>query len=164
MHTPLATLTKGAEAECVITLWLADARLTFSRQLIRRLRRKSSSFVAHPTLRKKIKKTICLLLQCLFLLNQVVVFLDNQIMDTLSITASVITVAALAYDGSRTIYDLIKGYKGASKTLEDLETDVEGLNGVLLSLTSIGGTDRGASLSQAQLLCLKEAERKPSLL
>lgn len=79
-------------------------------------------------------------------------------MDWLNITASFIAVATLAYDGSRSIYDLIKGYKDASKTFEELETDIEGLNGVLLSLKGIGGTDQGASFSQTQLLCLKEVE------
>jgi hypothetical protein len=40
-------------------------------------------------------------------------------MDPLGIIASVIAVATLAYDGSKTIYELIKGYKDASKTFED---------------------------------------------
>lgn len=79
-------------------------------------------------------------------------------MDPLSITASVIAVATLAYNGSKTIHDLTKGYKDSSKTFEELEIDIEGLNDVLLSLRSIGGTNQGASFSQAQLLCLKEAE------
>jgi hypothetical protein len=79
-------------------------------------------------------------------------------MDPLSITASVIAIATLAYDGSKSIYDLIRGYIDASRIFEDLKSDIEGLNGVLVSLKGIGGTDQGASFSQAQLLCLREVE------
>ncbi|KAJ4123257.1 hypothetical protein NW768_009791 [Fusarium equiseti] len=79
-------------------------------------------------------------------------------MDPLSLTASVIAVATLAYNSGKGLYDLVKTYSHANKIFKELHSDIEGLNSVLRSLQTIGGEAKGATFSQTQCLCLKEVQ------
>lgn len=79
-------------------------------------------------------------------------------MDPISLTASVIAVATLAYNSGKALYDLVETYSHAHEIFQELNSDIDGLNNVLRSLQTIGGEDKGASFSEAQCLCLKEVE------
>lgn len=79
-------------------------------------------------------------------------------MDPISLTASVIAVATLAYDTGKALYELVETYSHANDIFGELHSDVDGLNSVLRSLQTIGGDDKGASFSQKHCLCLKELE------
>jgi hypothetical protein len=79
--------------------------------------------------------------------------------DPLSITASVVAVATLAYNSSKALYEITKDIKDAPKTFLDLKTDLEALQSVLNSLkTELNRKDRATALSEAQRSVLEELE------
>ncbi|KUL88231.1 hypothetical protein ZTR_03996 [Talaromyces verruculosus] len=83
--------------------------------------------------------------------------------DPLSITASVIAVASLAYSSSRVLFETISGIQDAPETLDHLRTDVGILYETIHHLHQwlAGGERTDATLSQAQKSNLCEIE--PSL-
>jgi hypothetical protein len=56
--------------------------------------------------------------------------------EALGLTASVISIATLAYDSSKRLYDIITGIQQAPKTLSDLRADLTAVQQLLQSLTS----------------------------
>ena len=80
-------------------------------------------------------------------------------MDPLSITASVITVAGLAYKSTKALYEAIETIKDAPEFFETLNKDVKGLNNVLKAILEvIEDKEKAASLPAAQVTCLKALE------
>ncbi|KAF5244986.1 hypothetical protein FAUST_2095 [Fusarium austroamericanum] len=79
-------------------------------------------------------------------------------MEPISLTASVIAVATLAWNSGNELYSLVKTYNHANEIFQELSSDIHGLNSVLASLQSIGGEKKGASFSHTQCLCLKEVQ------
>lgn len=76
--------------------------------------------------------------------------------DPLSVTASIITVAALAYTSSKALYDLIASIRDAPKVFHDLNNYIEALSRVLATLrTDLDSRHR--ILSPNQVACLREA-------
>ncbi|KAF2195765.1 hypothetical protein K469DRAFT_699388 [Zopfia rhizophila CBS 207.26] len=82
--------------------------------------------------------------------------------DPLSITASVITVAGLAYSSGKMLYQAISDIHDAPETFIHLKTDVETLYETIHSLQQeLEKKDTDASLSEAQKSNLREI--KPTL-
>ncbi|KAH6668665.1 hypothetical protein F5X68DRAFT_216602 [Plectosphaerella plurivora] len=79
-------------------------------------------------------------------------------MDPLSITAGVIAVATLAFQSSKALHDLVETYRHSNKMFSDLSAEIDSLSGVLCSLQTVSGDDRGFSFSQTQCRVLKTAE------
>lgn len=80
--------------------------------------------------------------------------------DPLSVTASVIAVAGLAYSSSKAVYELISTVKDAPQTLRDLTENIKGLSQVLDTVAQSHYL-RTTELSNSQLACLQHA--KPAL-
>jgi DNA repair ATPase RecN len=82
--------------------------------------------------------------------------------DPLSITASVITVATLAYSSTQTLYQTLSAIHDAPEAFAHLKTDVETLHEIIHSLQQeLETKDADADLSDAQKSNLREI--KPSL-
>jgi hypothetical protein len=82
--------------------------------------------------------------------------------DGLSIAASVIAVAGLAYSSSKMLYQFIADIHDAPKTFLDLNTDIEALYKTIYSLKQeLNDQDKATALSDAQKSNLREIE--PSL-
>lgn len=77
--------------------------------------------------------------------------------DPLSITASIVAIATLAYASSKALYEIIKDIQDAPKSFLDLNADLEALQAVLNSLKAeLEGNGRDAGLSDTQQSCLRE--------
>lgn len=82
--------------------------------------------------------------------------------DPLSITASVIAVAGLAYSSSKTLYQTIADIRDAPETFAHLKSDIETLYQTIYSLQQeLKKEDSDAALSDAQKSNLREV--KPTL-
>jgi hypothetical protein len=82
--------------------------------------------------------------------------------DPLSITASVIAVAALAYSSSQLLYETISGIREAPETFMHLKTDLQTLSQTINSLQQgLKKSDTDAGLSEMQKSNLREI--KPTL-
>lgn len=79
--------------------------------------------------------------------------------DPLSVTASVIGVATLAYQSCKALNDIISSFVDAPKTLRDMCRDLDALQSLLASLQVAVDGVPDASLSADQRACL--AELKP---
>ncbi|RDW73400.1 hypothetical protein BP6252_07307 [Coleophoma cylindrospora] len=80
--------------------------------------------------------------------------------DPLSVTASAIAVAGLAFASSRALYDFISAIRDAPQAFQDLNQYVAALSQVLNTLkTDLDG--RGGRLSESQVACLQAV--KPTL-
>jgi hypothetical protein len=78
--------------------------------------------------------------------------------DPLSITASVVAVAGLAYSSSKVLYELISTIRDAPSIFRDLNQDLTTLSHILTALrTKL--PDRNATRGEAQLACLAAAEQ-----
>jgi hypothetical protein len=77
--------------------------------------------------------------------------------DPLSITASTIAVAGLAYSSSKMLYQAISNIHSAPQTFVNLKTDIETLNQTIHCLQrDLEGSDNEAVLSEAQKANLSE--------
>jgi hypothetical protein len=79
-------------------------------------------------------------------------------MDPLSITASVVAVAGLAYSSSKVLYDLISTIRDAPLVFQDLNQDVTTLSHILDALRT-NLSDRNATRGEAQLAYLAATEQ-----
>jgi len=80
--------------------------------------------------------------------------------DPLSVTASIIAVAGLAYSSSKALYEIIPTIRDAPQVFQNLNQSIAALSQILNALkTNLDG--RGARLSESQIACLQEA--KPTL-
>lgn len=78
--------------------------------------------------------------------------------EAIGVVGSVIAIADLAYKGSKNLYEAVKEYKNAPKTLIDLRTDLEIVQRLLLSVqTSLAKTKEG-DLPEALQQCLQDFE------
>ena len=69
--------------------------------------------------------------------------------DPLSATVDVIAVAALAYASCKALYQTVKRIQDAPKTFLDLSTDLETLQGVLITLgTKLNSKDNHHALPE----------------
>lgn len=76
--------------------------------------------------------------------------------DPLSITASIIAVATLAYKSTEALHNTINTVKDATKIFDNLNTDIATLKDVLGSLVSVvEETSTVGNLPEAQLRCLQ---------
>jgi hypothetical protein len=76
--------------------------------------------------------------------------------DPISVTASIIAVAGLAYSSSKALYDLISTIQDAPQVFQDLNQYIAALGQILEALkTNLDG--RGTRLSKGQIACLQEA-------
>ena len=81
--------------------------------------------------------------------------------DPLSITASVVTVAGLAYCSSKSLYDLISTIHNAPQTFLDLNHSLLALSQSLKLLESNLTHENVARKSKSQIACLQQV--KPTL-
>jgi uncharacterized protein YoxC len=81
--------------------------------------------------------------------------------DPLSITASVIAVATLAYSSSKKLYEFVQSIQEAPKTLKDMNSDLAALQKVLNSLIEQLTTTPVEDVSVGLKGCLEDI--KPSL-
>lgn len=75
--------------------------------------------------------------------------------EAVGLAASVITIADVAYKSSKRLYELIDGFRTASKTLSDLHTDLSSLEQLLQSLKDALGKADDESLSDEMRKCLQ---------
>jgi hypothetical protein len=81
--------------------------------------------------------------------------------DAVGLTASVIAIAALAYQSTKTLYELIDGIVNAPKQLKALSEDLDIVNQLLASIkAAMEGTSDG-KLSEGVKKCLEDV--KPSM-
>ena len=78
--------------------------------------------------------------------------------DPLSITASVVAVAGLAYSSSKVLYELISTIRDAPSVFQDLNQDISTLSHILNALKT-NLSDRGATKGEAQLACFTAMEQ-----
>ncbi|KAF4440712.1 hypothetical protein FACUT_3250 [Fusarium acutatum] len=81
--------------------------------------------------------------------------------EAVGLAASVITITDVAYKSSKRLYELIDGFRTASKTLSDLHTDLSSLKQLLKSLKDALGNTDDESLSDEMRKCLQNL--KPSM-
>ena len=89
-------------------------------------------------------------------------FLEETTMsDPLSIVASVLGIAAAAFQGCKKVNDFISAFVNVPKVLKDLQKDLDTIQILLQSLeTALVGTD-DESLSESQKACFRDL--KPAL-
>ena len=73
--------------------------------------------------------------------------------DPLSITASVITVAGLAYSSAKTLNEVITSFSNAPKVLEDIGKDLQVLQNLLRALQQPLNGVPNANLSENEKAC-----------
>jgi hypothetical protein len=77
--------------------------------------------------------------------------------DPLSVTASVIAVAGLAYSSSKALYEFISAIQGAPQVFQELNQYIAALSQILEALkTNLDGCS--TRLSESQIVCLQEAK------
>ncbi|KAF2177363.1 hypothetical protein K469DRAFT_755158 [Zopfia rhizophila CBS 207.26] len=81
--------------------------------------------------------------------------------EAVGLAASVITIADVAYQSSKRLYELINGFRTASQTLSDLYTDLSAVQWLLKSLKAALGNTEDKSLSDGLKKCLQDF--KPSM-
>jgi hypothetical protein len=77
--------------------------------------------------------------------------------DPLSVTASVITVAGLAYSSSKALYEFISTIRNAPPMFQDLYQCIVALSQVINALKT-NLPSRGAKLSESHIACIQLAE------
>ena len=78
--------------------------------------------------------------------------------DPLSISASVIAVAGLAYSSCKVLSDTIKSFRNAPKTLADIRTELSAIRNLLDSLINTLGGVENIALSNNQRTCFINLE------
>jgi hypothetical protein len=74
----------------------------------------------------------------------------------LSIVASAIAVAELAYDSAKTLHDLFKGIADAPKTIQDIRSDLDEVSTILLSLkTELVRAKQGGLSPELQMFLIE---------
>ncbi|KAH8595153.1 hypothetical protein B0O99DRAFT_464348, partial [Bisporella sp. PMI_857] len=81
--------------------------------------------------------------------------------DPVGLAASVITIAALAYDSSKKLFELINAFQDISPALSDLCVDLETVQRLLQSLEDALKGTNDAILSDGLKKCLEDL--KPSM-
>lgn len=81
--------------------------------------------------------------------------------EAVSLAASVIAIVDVAYKSSKRLYELIDGFRTASKTLSDLHTDLTSLEQLLQALKDALGNTDDVSLPDEMRKCLQNL--KPSM-
>jgi len=81
--------------------------------------------------------------------------------EAVGLTASIIAIAALAYQSSKTLYELLDGIRNAPKTLQGLNEDLSAISHLLKSIKSAMEDSSDDSFSDGVKKCLEEV--KPAL-
>jgi len=81
--------------------------------------------------------------------------------EAIGLTASIIAIAGLAYQSSKTLYELLDGIQNAPKTLQGLSEDLSAISHLLKSITSAMEDSSDDSFSNGVKKCLEEV--KPAL-
>lgn len=81
--------------------------------------------------------------------------------DPVGLTASIITIAGLAYQSCKTLYELLDGIRSAPKTLQRLNEDLSAVQTLLKSIRSAMEDSSEDSFSDGVKQCLDEV--KPAL-
>jgi len=78
--------------------------------------------------------------------------------DPLSICASAIAVATLAYDGVKTLHDLITGIRDAPKTIQEISVDLGEILKILSFFQEELARAKGQKLSRELEACLTQVQ------
>jgi hypothetical protein len=81
--------------------------------------------------------------------------------EAVGVVASVITIAGLAYHGSKKLYEAVDKYQNAPKTLSNLRTELDIVQQLLQSVERNLANTRDEDLPEALQRCLQDF--KPSL-
>ncbi|KAF2867078.1 hypothetical protein BDV95DRAFT_598219 [Massariosphaeria phaeospora] len=81
--------------------------------------------------------------------------------EPIGLVASIITIAGVAYQSSKLLYEFIEDFRNASQSLNDLHTDLSTVQQLLHSLTENLENTNDADLSDGFRICLQDL--KPSV-
>ena len=81
--------------------------------------------------------------------------------EAVGLAASIIAIATLAYQSSKTLYDLLDSIRNVPKTLQDLNEDLSAISQLLKSIKSAMEDSSDDSFSDGVKKCLEEV--KPAL-
>jgi hypothetical protein len=81
--------------------------------------------------------------------------------EAVGLTASIIAITSLAYQNSKTLYELLGGIRNAPKTLQGLNVELSAISQLLKSIKSAMEDNSDDSFSDGIKKCLEEV--KPAL-